>query len=166
MSLLSHREILGDVMIPRARRKRVVRQVGLHLEGADAKKLATRRKNERAAARRAADPERQAARAAYQAAWRAKNAEKLKAARERWKEQNPERHRAYQAQWRRAHYVRRGYLYGEKATSAKLTEAQVRELRAIYAAGGISMKAVAARFNISHTAARNVIRGVTWGWLT
>ena len=49
---------------------------------------------------------------------------------------------------------------GERAVSAKLTEAQVREIRRIY--GSASLRQLAARYGVSHTAIRRAALGIKW----
>lgn len=46
---------------------------------------------------------------------------------------------------------------GESHPNAKLSDAQVREVRARYAQGGITMRALAAQYGISKTGMRNII---------
>jgi hypothetical protein len=55
---------------------------------------------------------------------------------------------------------------GEKNNLAKLTEDQVRDLRARYAAGGITQAALASAFGICHGTAKCILRRETWAWLT
>lgn len=52
---------------------------------------------------------------------------------------------------------------GEKAGSAKLTEADVREIRVRL--GTKSLRALGAEFGVSHTAIRRAALGIKWGYL-
>jgi hypothetical protein len=51
---------------------------------------------------------------------------------------------------------------GERHGSAKLTEAQVIEMRRLYDAGGIGTRPLAARFGVSRPTAREIVRRVIW----
>jgi len=51
---------------------------------------------------------------------------------------------------------------GSGTTQAKVTEDQVREMRALYAAGGITQKALSARYGITSGALRHMIARRTW----
>lgn len=51
---------------------------------------------------------------------------------------------------------------GEENPYARLTNAIVREIRSLYAQGGVSQEAIGARFNIDQTAVSRVIRRQTW----
>lgn len=50
---------------------------------------------------------------------------------------------------------------GAKHPNAKLTAAKVRLIRT-YRQRGMSLRALAKRFDVSHMAIKNVIDGVTW----
>lgn len=54
---------------------------------------------------------------------------------------------------------------GEKNNKAKLTEAQVLEIRARYAVGGITQRELATEYGVSRPAVGYVIRRHTWHWL-
>jgi hypothetical protein len=49
---------------------------------------------------------------------------------------------------------------GERNATAKLTEAQVREIRALH--GSASLRQLAARYGVSHTAIRRAALGIKW----
>ena len=51
---------------------------------------------------------------------------------------------------------------GERFWSAKLTENQVREIRKLYAQGGISQRQLANDFGIAQTTVSAVVRFVNW----
>lgn len=51
---------------------------------------------------------------------------------------------------------------GERAGRVTLTEAEVRDMRAVYAAGGISMRKVAQRFGRPEPTVMGVLTGRTW----
>lgn len=51
---------------------------------------------------------------------------------------------------------------GEGHGSAKLTEDQVLEIRGRYAAGGVSQRALAAEYGVSHTTIRRVVSNKNW----
>ena len=55
---------------------------------------------------------------------------------------------------------------GERNTNAKLTEAAVREIRALYAAGGISQQALADWYGVNQTKISDVVRRKTWKHVT
>lgn len=55
----------------------------------------------------------------------------------------------------------RGPNQGERNPAAKLTEAQVRAIRAAVAAGG-TLRHVARAFGVSERTARHIVRGTTW----
>lgn len=50
----------------------------------------------------------------------------------------------------------------ERHGSAKLTTADVQQLRATYAAGGITMKALGARYGINAATVHHIVHRVTW----
>lgn len=54
---------------------------------------------------------------------------------------------------------RKVVAFGEKHGNAKLTDAQVVEIRQLFAAGGISKSALARRYNIYHGQIGKIIRG-------
>lgn len=54
------------------------------------------------------------------------------------------------------------HIFGENQNGAKLTEWQVRNLRAWYAAGGLTFKQLADQFGVSETAARLIVRQQRW----
>jgi hypothetical protein len=49
---------------------------------------------------------------------------------------------------------------GERSVTAKLTEAQVREIRGLH--GTASLRQLAARYGVSHTAIRRAALGIKW----
>jgi hypothetical protein len=51
---------------------------------------------------------------------------------------------------------------GERSGRAKLTWAQVFELRALYAAGGVSQRALAARYGVTLSVVNLIIRQLRW----
>lgn len=53
-------------------------------------------------------------------------------------------------------------LRGEQVGGAKLTFAQIQEIRSAYAAGGITQDALAAQFGVSRRAIGKIIAGQTW----
>jgi len=53
-------------------------------------------------------------------------------------------------------------LRGEKASSAKLTEPQVRAIRAEFAAGGRYHREIAARFGVDTSTVNNIVNRRTW----
>lgn len=53
-------------------------------------------------------------------------------------------------------------LRGEQNASSKLTEAQVIEVRRVYAAGGLTLVQVAAQFGIGKSQVSNIVRGLSW----
>lgn len=50
---------------------------------------------------------------------------------------------------------------GERAGTAKLTEIQVREIRALH--GSVPLRRLGARYGVSHTAIRRAALGIKWG---
>lgn len=54
---------------------------------------------------------------------------------------------------------------GERNGNAKLNEAQVRELRARYAAGGITKVELSRQFGIDQSLVGKIIQGKVWAWL-
>lgn len=64
------------------------------------------------------------------------------------------------------HGVTKGYAQrGEKNRSAKLTEAQVLEIKRLYVPKVFGYKKIAKLFGVSETAVGDVIRGTWWKWL-
>lgn len=51
---------------------------------------------------------------------------------------------------------------GETAGNAKLTDAAVREMRALWAAGGLTKRAIAKRFGISDSNISRILNGQSW----
>jgi hypothetical protein len=51
---------------------------------------------------------------------------------------------------------------GEEVNRARLTEWQVRQARARYALGGVSVRALAAELGINRETLRSLLRGLTW----
>lgn len=106
------------------------------------------------------DPERKAKRLAYTNKWRKDNPERVR--------ENRRRHNAkettklYKRVWRKAHYQHLGIVHGEKHFFAKMSADKVREMRAMYEAGGVSIKALGARYGVSFAAARKIIKRETW----
>ena len=58
--------------------------------------------------------------------------------------------------------TRDGFNAGTRNGRARLTEDDVRNMRAEYAAGGISFKNIAAKYGMNTAAARSAIIGETW----
>lgn len=54
------------------------------------------------------------------------------------------------------------YAYGERQHLAKLTDERVREMRRLYASGGLSFTAIGRLFGVSRPNAAYVIKGQTW----
>jgi len=54
---------------------------------------------------------------------------------------------------------------GEKNGSAKLTESQVIEARALYAAGGVSQRALAAEFGVGVATINSIVNGESWAYV-
>lgn len=59
----------------------------------------------------------------------------------------------------------RGRFRGEQAGTAKLTEADVREIRAL-PAGSVSVKELARRYGVSYSAMSCCVRGISWSHVT
>jgi hypothetical protein len=57
--------------------------------------------------------------------------------------------------------VRRGQK-GENSPSSHLTEEKVREMRELYAQGGVSFKELAERFGVCRSTIRSAVRRETW----
>lgn len=55
---------------------------------------------------------------------------------------------------------------GEHRYNARLTEENVRELRAVYAAGGVTQQALADRYGVSLMAINKVLNGKAWAHVT
>jgi hypothetical protein len=55
------------------------------------------------------------------------------------------------------------HTYGAQNGQAKLTRAQVIEMRKLYAAGGVSQQELARKYNVSQQTAQRAIAGVNWG---
>lgn len=53
-------------------------------------------------------------------------------------------------------------LLGEQNGQSKLNEAQVREIRTLYAVGGITQTALALKFDVHHSLISLIIRGKAW----
>jgi hypothetical protein len=51
---------------------------------------------------------------------------------------------------------------GERVASAKLRQVDVDEIRRLYAAGGISKRALARQFRVHHSTIMAIITGETW----
>ena len=120
-----------------------------------------RRENVRGYERIKADPERLAKRRAQTVEWRKANPERVAKYREKYR--RTESYRKYQRDWKRKNKPgTKGQPFGERMGSAKLTDARVVELRAMYAAGGSSIAKVAAAFGVSFSAAHKVINRLTW----
>lgn len=81
--------------------RRLVVNLGMAADEGAMKRAKVRDKNARYRAGVGADPEKVAARRAYQRAWRKKNAVRIKAARARWIAGNIEWWRRYQREWQR-----------------------------------------------------------------
>lgn len=56
-------------------------------------------------------------------------------------------------------------LKGEKHPNAKLTSAQVKEMRQLRRYSGLTHKEIAHQFGITRRQAGDVINGINWGWL-
>lgn len=54
---------------------------------------------------------------------------------------------------------------GEHQHNAKLTSDQVREIRALHAAGGVSYRALGRRFGLTHESIRDIVNRVNWAHL-
>ncbi len=54
------------------------------------------------------------------------------------------------------------HAYGERNAQSKLTEEQVREIRDLHAAGGITHDRLAARYGVARSRISCVIRGESW----
>ena len=82
------------------------------------------------------------------------NADKIAKGRERW---NPSRGDA--------HWTRRnpGAQRGERNPTAKLTDEQADEIRALYAAGDISQRALGERFGVCQPVISRIVRGTGYG---
>ena len=62
--------------------------------------------------------------------------------------------------------VRKGRMArGERASQSKLTPDQVREIRRIYASGGIGCHTLAKQFSVSPPSIHSIVRKKNWGWL-
>jgi hypothetical protein len=57
---------------------------------------------------------------------------------------------------------RRADQSGAKGPAAKLTEADVAEIRRLYVAGGVSQESLGRRFGVTQAAISAVVRGRTW----
>jgi hypothetical protein len=63
----------------------------------------------------------------------------------------------------KADSIRHGtHAKGERHGRAKLSESQVREIRALYAAGGITQKAIGRRFGIGQAQVSEIVRRTVW----
>jgi hypothetical protein len=59
--------------------------------------------------------------------------------------------------------VRRGLIkVGEQSPSSKLSAQEVSEIRMTYATGGVSLRALAAKFGVNHKTIHKIISGRTW----
>jgi DNA-binding XRE family transcriptional regulator len=56
----------------------------------------------------------------------------------------------------------KNYARGERHGGAKLTEANVREIRQLYAAGKYSQEKLAAKFGVSPFAINNIVHRRAW----
>jgi hypothetical protein len=54
---------------------------------------------------------------------------------------------------------------GEAHGKAKLTDDKVRQIVDVYGTGMFSLREIGARYGVSHTAVRGIVRGRTWGHL-
>lgn len=54
---------------------------------------------------------------------------------------------------------------GERIASARLNSSQVGEIRARYAAGGVTHRALAAEYGVSKAAVGHAIKGRNWAWV-
>lgn len=101
----------------------------------------------------------------YGRQYRQANASTIASSKAKWAKDNALQVRVYHRIWAREKRRRTGspgYARGERNPFAKLDVARVRALRARYAAGGVSIKAVAQKFGVTQTAAWKVIRRETW----
>lgn len=57
------------------------------------------------------------------------------------------------------------HLNGHNNAASKLTEAQVREIRKRFAAGGVKQSQLADEYKISATQMFRIVRGLRWTWL-
>lgn len=62
----------------------------------------------------------------------------------------------------RARYVT---YHGEQHGRAKLTEAQVQEIRRLHGEGHVTQSALARRFGVTRTAIQHILTGRNWAWL-
>ena len=60
---------------------------------------------------------------------------------------------------------RANHVRGERSGSARLTEMQVREMRALYAAGTLNGPSLAVRFGVAHSNVYAIIKRRTWSHL-
>ena len=59
--------------------------------------------------------------------------------------------------------MRKGrHIQGERQHLAKFTEAQVQEIRALYAAGGVGLRTIAKRYGASSYAVWSILKRLTW----
>ena len=58
--------------------------------------------------------------------------------------------------------TKRRIAHGERVTSSKLTEDQVREIRAC---AGMTQREIAAQFGVGVMTVNHILRRRTWGWL-
>ena len=92
---------------PMKAERRLVVNLGLIADAAEIERERVRAKNRAYRESIKDDPERLAAIKAYHEAWRASNAERVRAARKRWIAANIEAWRKYQREWHRAKRERR-----------------------------------------------------------
>lgn len=163
--------------LPKALKGRVPRLVILSPDEVDARgreirqkelkrQAAQRTDNQRTYARIKANPEKLARRRAQTAEWRKANPERMREYRRKYRA--TEAYQRYQREWRRRNRWGKGpgQPRGELVGSAKLTEAKVREMRALYAAGGISIKNLGLQFGVTQHAAYKVVKRQSWKHVT
>jgi hypothetical protein len=96
--------------------------------------------------------------------YRLANAEKLAKQKAEWARQNRELIRVYRRDWsrRRRAGMPDKFARGMTNSFAKLTDAKVIEMRARYAAGGISQRALAAEYGVAESRVWRIVNGTAW----
>lgn len=168
-------ELVGAVRRGRGANARMVILNGWHelaerdsLVQQRAKRLKTRRKNAKAAAKRTRSPEQVAARAEYMRAWRESHPELMKNYRAAYRKTHAAWSRKYQREWKRARYVAKGGpRRGEANPTAKLTVAKVVEMRNLFETWRQEgrregFRALGALYGVSFASARKIVRREMW----
>jgi hypothetical protein len=132
-----------------------------------AKQLRIRRKNAKQWEKRRTDPVVAAARADYMREWRRRNNDKVKGYRATYRKTHAAWARKYQREWKRARYQPVGQRRGEANLQAKLTPAQVVEMRETYARWRAEGKRagfapLGKLYGVSYGAARKIVRREMW----